>query len=108
MHRAVRALVVFWGLSFGADSVNFDTFRPGLAPPEWTSVLTRGETPVTWQVRADPTAPSRPNVLERISGPTGEFEFPVAVFDRVVCRDGDLSVKIKIHPGCRAESPGGI
>ena len=51
-----------------------------------------------WQVRRDDTAPSRPNVFVRVPPPTGEAESSLAIYDKLICRDGDLSVKFKIAP----------
>ncbi len=47
------------------------------------------------QVRFDPNAPSRGNVLEVAARGN---DAPVALFDAVVCRDGDLTVKFRIDP----------
>ena len=59
-----------------------------------------------WEIRRDPTAPSRGNVLEQVSGTPRPFDFPVAIFDKVVCRDGDLSVKFKIDGGGPTKTAG--
>jgi hypothetical protein len=52
-----------------------------------------------WMIRSDPNAPSRPNVLSQVSHAGQRFEFEIAVFDKVICRDGDLSAKIRIRSG---------
>jgi hypothetical protein len=81
-------------LGSGAENVNYDTVRQGHLPPGWSSPSDR-----EWGVRSDKTAPSRPNVLQGGSGAAGESEPPLAVFDKVVCRDADLSVKFRIGAG---------
>jgi hypothetical protein len=48
-----------------------------------------------WEVRSDTTAPSHPNVFQG-SVAAGESVPPLAVFDKVTCLDGDLSVKFRI------------
>jgi hypothetical protein len=59
-------------------------------PPYWTSIASR------WEIRLDSTAPSRPNVFAQLPTRGSEAEASLAVFDKVVCRDGELSVKFKI------------
>jgi hypothetical protein len=100
----VVALLALFGP--GSDSINFDAVKPGVAPPNWTFVSAIGAPRARWQVRHDPSAPSRGNVLEPISGNSRESESPVAIFDNVVCRDGDLSVKFKIEGHGRGRSAG--
>src|SRR5206468_1948875 len=85
----LSAVLISFGL-FG-DTINFDAHKPGAMPPFWTSTATREAAAPRWTIRQDATAPSRPNVFAQLSTNAGESEFPLAVFDRVVCRDGDLS-----------------
>jgi hypothetical protein len=90
----------------GGATVNFDNLKPGAFPPFWTAT---GPTQVSrWEVQRDSSAPSRPNVLAQIPGVAGNSEFPLAVFDKVICRDGDLSVKFKIAAGKRRVKTAGI
>jgi hypothetical protein len=100
---ALAALVV-WG--FGADSVNFDAVKPGTPPPNWTFLSTHPQERTRWEVRYDRSAPSRGNVLEKHSGSIVEGDSPIAVFDKVVCRDGDLSVKFRIDGAGRSHTAG--
>ena len=79
--------------AFGAESVNYDALRQGQLPPGWSAPVDR-----EWEVRADKTAPSHPNVLQVEPG-AGVATAPLALFDKVVCRDGDLSVKFRIAAG---------
>jgi hypothetical protein len=82
-------------LGFGADNVNFDAVSPGTPPPNW-SFISRPANPVRWEVRHDPFAPSRGNVLEKVTPGAVDGDNPVAVFDKDVCSDGELSVKFRI------------
>jgi hypothetical protein len=105
--RTVVSVVALLGLlSQGSDSINFDAVKPGVAPPNWTFVSAIGAPRARWEVRYDPSAPSRGNVLEPISGNSRESESPVAIFDKVVCLDGDLSVKFKIEGHGKGRSAG--
>jgi hypothetical protein len=89
-------------------TVNFDNLRPISFPPDWTMATTRPQEPARWEVLRDSTAPSRPNVFAQISGVNANAEFALAVFDKVVCRDGDLSVKFKIAASARKIKTAGI
>jgi hypothetical protein len=82
--------------------INFDNLPPGTMPPHWTPAQP-GEK--LW-VQRDPTAPSRPNVFDQSSSGSHQAVFPL-LYDAVICRDGDLSVKFKIAGG-RAEQTAGI
>jgi hypothetical protein len=99
MHFAASLLGVlaFFGVS-GNSNVNFDGVKPGALPPYWSATETHPGEPPHWVIVNDRTAPSHRNVFAQISSAPGEFAFPLAVFDKVICRDGDLSVKFKIDP----------
>jgi len=103
---AAFAAFGFFGLL--GDTVSFDNQKPGSAPDGWGLTATRPAERPRWQVRLDSTAPSRPNVLAQVSGAPGDSEFPLAIFDKVVCRDGDLSVKFKIASGAGRIKTAGI
>jgi hypothetical protein len=101
---SVVALLSILGL--GNDSINFDAVKPGVAPPNWSFVSALGAPRTGWEVRYDPSAPSRGNVLEQVNGTGKESESPVAIFDKIVCRDGDVSVKFKIEGRGKGRSAG--
>lgn len=61
-----------------------------------------------WRIRLDDTAPSRPEVLARIPPSASESQSSLAIYDKVVCRDGDLSVKFKIAPSERRVKTAGL
>jgi hypothetical protein len=101
------AFISFALFSLGGTTINFDKLKPETFPPFWTATAT-GSTQVShWDVRRDTTAPSRPNVLAEEPG-GGNSGFSLAVFDKVVCRDGDLSVKFKIAANLRTAKTAGI
>lgn len=94
----VAALAV---ISFSAESANYDAARQGQLPPGWSAAANH-----KWEVRSDKTAPSHPNVLQGAASAEGESEPPLALFDKVVCRDGDLSVKFRIDGSERGNAAG--
>ena len=106
-----RAVAVFISISLfglGGDAVNFDNQKPGTVPSNWTPTVTGATQTPQWEVKQDATAPSRPNVVEQLSTTFGESDFPLAIFDKAVCRDGDLSVKFKIANGPRRIKEAGM
>src|SRR5258708_7811931 len=106
MRSAAGGVALLGILGLGNDSINFDAVKPGVAPPNWTFVSALGGPRARWEVRYDPSAPSRGNVLEQVNGSSKDTESPVAIFDKIVCRDGGLSVKFKIEGHGRGRSAG--
>jgi hypothetical protein len=68
-------------------------------PPYWSETETHPGGPAHWVIKYDRTAPSHGNVFAQVSSAPAGDAFPLAVFDHVICRDGDLSVKFKIDDG---------
>ncbi|HXJ41933.1 MAG TPA: hypothetical protein VNH18_21835 [Bryobacteraceae bacterium] len=98
MSLGYGALVLAGFLAVPPGSVNFDAVQRGTAPPNWTVTPGRSARQPRWSVRFDPTAPSRGNVLEQTGNSASDESSPLALFDPVICRDGDLSVKFRIDP----------
>jgi hypothetical protein len=105
---AAAAFITFSLFGLGGDTVNFDNLKPRTFPPFWTATANRPLELSRWEVLRDATAPSRPNVLMKEAGPASDSEFSMAVFDKVLCRDGDLSVKFKIEQSARRVKTAGI
>jgi hypothetical protein len=94
----------FLAISFGwfghnAETVDFDKSKVGVAPESWTLANTHKGEPGRWIIHPDNTAPSKPNVLAQLSADKNRAHFALALFDRGYCRDGDLSVNVKIISG---------
>jgi hypothetical protein len=104
----VTAFIAFSAFGLVGDTVNFDNPKPYTFPPYWTAAATRPVQLPRWEIRRDSTAPTRPNVFAQASGVISDSEFALAVFDKVICRDGDLSVKFKIVGGARKIQTAGI
>src|ERR1700742_940718 len=103
---------VTWVFAFGFSAstgnvVNFDTAPLAKTPPGWSVSMTNRGSPPKWEIRRDQTAPTQPYVLAQVSNdPTGNRS-PLAIYDTVSLRDGDVSVRIKPIGG-REEQGGGL
>ena len=85
-----------------ADIENFDAMPPGAPPQAWMCGVT-GQGSPKWQITADSSAPSKPNVLKQ----TGSGTFPWCVMKSVSITDGFVEVKFKPLSG-RADQAGGL
>jgi len=104
----VRVLLAFVGLvfSFGsAEIVNFDGVRAGSRPPDWTFVSTRTGGVPHWQIELDKTAPSHPQVLAQVAW-SGRQDHSLAIFDKGLCANGEVSVDFKMMSGRSEQSAG--
>jgi len=78
---------------------NFDGDTPGQLPARFHSAKTGGGAPVKWMVTADPTAPSKPNVVAQTSTDQTDYRFPLLIADEGSFKDLDVSVKVKAVSG---------
>jgi len=80
---------------------NFDDAPAGIPPVGWTLTMTgRGEP--KWTVEAEPSAPSKPNVLKQ----SGQATFPLAIKSDTAIRDGFVEVKFKAVAGSADRAAG--
>jgi len=85
-----------------ADSVNFDDLKAGAPPQGWTATKT-GSGTAKWEIVADTSAPSKPNVLKQ----SGEATYPVCIKDHTSLKDGFVEVKFKPISG-KEDQAGGV
>jgi hypothetical protein len=78
---------------------NFDRDTPGQMPEQFHSAQTGGGAPEKWVVTADPTAPSKPNVVAQTSTDQTDYRFPLLIADEASFQDLDVSVKFKAVSG---------
>jgi hypothetical protein len=106
----LKALGLWIGASLLASTgkiVNFDTYAPGKTPPGWTVAMTdRGGEP-RWEILKDQSAPTQPFVLGQVSRDPARMRLPLAIFQEVSLRDGDVSVRMKPVAG-RLDPGGGL
>jgi len=76
-----------------AETINFDSATLGSLPSGWSTAMTHQGGAPKWEALKCDTAPSKPNVLAQTSDdPTGG-RFPLAIYDRVSFKDGEISVR---------------
>jgi Domain of Unknown Function (DUF1080) len=78
---------------------NFDNDATGKLPARFHEALTGSGTKVQWIVKADPSAPSQPNVLAQVSTDKTDYRFPLAIADEGSFKDLELRVKFKAISG---------
>ncbi len=86
---------------------NFDTDSVGQLPAKFHSARTGQGSESTWTVMADPTAPSKPNVVSQSSTDKTDYRFPLLIADEGSFRDLNLSVKFKTVSGS-VDQAGGL
>src|SRR3989441_5443067 len=101
LHTLILMNVISTGIAF-ADTVNFDDLKTGAPPPGWTATQT-GSGKAKWEVVADDSAPSKPNVLKQ----SGEATYPVCFKDDTSLKDGFVEVKFKPISG-KEDQAGGV
>jgi len=103
MRSAIATLITFATMTIAyAETINFDRDEVGKVPTGWTAGVTGRGSP-KWVVQADPTAPSKPNVLMQ----SGQGTFPWCVKKDVSIGDGFVAVKFKSISG-REDEAGGL
>jgi len=103
----VLAVVFLVYIPFGSAEPkkwNFDKDRIGALPAGWLSELSGSSNKGTWTVLADPTAPSKPNILAQTSADSSLYRFPLAVVPTVSHKDVVLSVQFKVTSGKRDQA----
>jgi hypothetical protein len=101
VYQMVAIVTVFSSPAL-ADTVNFDDCKTGAPPPGWTASKT-GQGEPKWEVVADDSAPSKPNVLKQ----SGEATYPVCFKKDTSLKDGFVEVKFKPMAG-KEDQAGGL
>ena len=103
--KAIHVMALMSALAISiasADNVNFDDCKTGTPPPGWTTTKT-GKGDPKWEVVADDSAPSKPNVLKQ----SGEATYPVCIKDDTSLKNGFVEVKFKPISG-KEDQAGGL
>ena len=86
---------------------NFDADAVDAMPVKFHSARTGKGAESKWVVMADPTAPSKPNVVAQTSTDTTDYRFPVLIADEGSFKDLELSVRFKAVTG-EVDRAGGL
>jgi Domain of Unknown Function (DUF1080) len=78
---------------------NFDSDTPGQLPAKFHTARTGSGAESKWAVIADPTAPSKPNVVAQTSTDQTDYRFPLLIADEGSFQDLELSVRFKAVSG---------
>jgi len=89
-----------------AQVARFDDSVPGKLPAGWTAAMTHDGAPPRWEIVGDPSAPSPPYVLAQVSRDSTAGRFPLAIWDRIAIRDGEVSVAFKTVDGAVDQAAG--
>jgi hypothetical protein len=92
------------GISF---TYNFDGDTPGVMPAKFHTARTGQGTESRWIVMAEPTAPSKPNVVAQVSKDTTDYRFPLLIADEGSFKDLEISVKFRAISG-EVDRAGGL
>jgi hypothetical protein len=85
-----------------AETINFDSDAAGSLPSAWRQGVT-GKGSARWTIKADPSAPSKPHVLEQ----SGSGAFPWCVLAKAALENGFVEVRFKPISG-REDQAGGV
>ena len=85
---------------------SFDKDKVQEPPVGWLSEKTGQGSKGDWKVVADPTAPSRPNVLAQLSADATVYRFPLAIVEKTAYKDLVISVRFKAISGARDQGAG--
>jgi hypothetical protein len=97
----LSGLLAAGSITAAAETVNFDKFPAGSAPPGWTVGQSEKGSAV-WKIEADTSAPSAPNVLRQ----SGSAAYAWCLKDGTSIADGAVEVKFKPVAGKRAQAGG--
>jgi hypothetical protein len=106
MKRIMVFVLWFAAATLAAETINFDSAKPGSLPAGWTSAMTHQGGAPKWEVLADNSAPSKPNVLAQTSNDRASNRFPLAIYDKASLRDGEVSVRFKPVSGSGDQAAG--
>jgi hypothetical protein len=82
-----------------SEVVHFAGAAIGAVPVGWTVAMTHAGGPPRWEIVRDESAPDPPFVLAQTSTDETAGRFPLAIWDRAIIRDGEISVAFKAVAG---------
>ncbi len=104
--KRVLAVMALGCVAVSAQTINFDRQSPGPAGKDWTVAMTHEGGAPNWEVIADPSAPSKPNVIAQTSTDNTSGRFPLAIYEKTLVVNGSVSVRFKPVSGERDQAAG--
>jgi hypothetical protein len=100
-----------WLLVFGLTAapvrvITFDNAQLGRTPPDWTVAMTNHGRPPRWEIVKDMSAATQPYVLAQVSTDPLRDRYPLAIFNDIIFRDGEVSVRLKPVSGREVQAGG--
>lgn len=92
--------------SVAASIQHFENAPTGSLPPGWVVAMTHDGGKPRWAIVRDLTAPSPPYVLAQVSRDATAGRFPLAIWEGVSLRNGDISVAFKTVDGTIDQAAG--
>jgi len=89
-----------------AEVIRFDNCVPGKLPPGWTVAMTHAGAAPRWEVVRDESTAKPRYVFAQLSRDSTAGRFPLAIWDRIELRDGDVSVAFKTMDGVVDQAAG--
>ena len=89
-----------------ADVIRFEQGVPGKLPAGWSVAMTHAGAPPRWEIVRDQSTPSPHNVFAQLSQDRTAGRFPLAIWDRVLLADGEVSVAFKPVSGSIDQAAG--
>jgi hypothetical protein len=86
--------------------ISFDRENPGAIPEDWTVAMTHEGGSPKWEVLADPSAPSAPNVIAQTSTDATNARFPLAIYGRQTFTNGAVEIRFKPVAGTKDQAAG--
>ena len=104
--KSFSLLLALGLIGYPGRIVNFDADPLGKVPPGWSVPVASGSSASRWEILRDQSAPTQPYVLAQLSADPTANHFPLAIFNGVNLRDGDVSVRLKPVAGSLDQSGG--
>ena len=115
---AIASIVAIIGISFAYYNViqtapykttkewNFDSYKNGTVPDGFAYLQTDAQ-PGFWIVKSDPSAPSPPNVLVKLTDNDTTFDYHIQLMpDGVISTNSETNVQFKINSGEKEQAAG--
>ena len=106
LFTSVILFCVTTGVFAQTKTFNFDGYKAGEAPKDFSTALTGTGKPGVWVVMKDEAPSQQKQVLAQTDADATSYRFPVCVYNGLTAKDVDLSVKFKPVFGKKDQAAG--